>query len=81
MEKIGNGPIVGGTAREYLDERRYTDYYDYKERLLQWLHTMGKPPERAKGYASSTVANVSYKVVIVFISRPHSRISLRTLPA
>ncbi len=62
MEKIGNGPIVGKTAREYLDERRYTDYYDYKERLLQWLHTMGKNPERAEGYADSTVANVSYKI-------------------
>jgi len=62
MEKIGTAPIVGQTARDYLDERRYTDYYDYKERLLRWLHTMGKNPERAEGYADSTVANVTYKV-------------------
>ncbi|CDK39841.1 xerC/D-like integrase [Halorubrum sp. AJ67] len=62
MEKIGKAPIVGGTARDYLDERRYTDYYDYKERLLRWLDTMGKNPERAEGYADSTVANVTYKI-------------------
>lgn len=62
MEKIGTAPIVGQTARDYLDERRYTDYYDYKERLLRWLHTMGKNPERAEGYADSTVSNVTYKI-------------------
>ena len=62
MEKIGDGPIVGKTARDYLDERRYEDYYDYKERLLRWLHTVGKNPEHAEGYADSTVANVSYKI-------------------
>jgi len=38
MEKIGTAPIVGQTALDYLDQRRYTDYYDYKERLLSWLH-------------------------------------------
>ena len=34
MDKIGNGPIVGETARDYLENRRYTDYYDYKKKLL-----------------------------------------------
>ena len=62
MDKIGNGPIVGETARDYLENRRYTDYYDYKKKLLRWLQTMGKNPEKAEGYADSTLANVTYKV-------------------
>ena len=62
MEKIGNAPIVGEAAREYLNERRFEDYYEYKERLLRWLHSLGKNPERTEGYADSTVANVSYNI-------------------
>ena len=61
-EKIGSAVIVGQTAREYLDHRRYDDYRDYKERLLRWLHTMGKNPEKAEGYADSTLSNSSYKI-------------------
>jgi len=62
MEKIGKAPVVGTTAGEYLSDRRYDDYYDYKERLLRWLHTVGKNPELADGYADSTVRNVTYKI-------------------
>lgn len=62
MEKIGNGPIVGESVSEYLNDRRYQDYYEYKERLLRWLHKVGKNPDRTVGYADSTVANVSYRI-------------------
>jgi site-specific recombinase XerD len=53
-------PAVTGPVEEQLTPRKLTDYSEYKENLLQWLSHLGKNPTKHKGYADSTVRNVTY---------------------
>lgn len=59
-------PIVTEPVEARLGERERTDYHDYKTRLLDWLHTVGKDPDHAEGYAEATVRQGSYKTDKVY---------------
>lgn len=60
--KIDGVPIVNQPTRAVLSERELVDYEEYKRRLLEWLLAVGKNPEKAEGYAPSTVRGVSQRV-------------------
>ena len=49
--------LVPEPSEELLNERQYLDYRSERERCLDWLLTFGKDPEKATGYATSTVEN------------------------
>ena len=49
--------LVPEPSEELLNERQYLDYRSERERCLDWLLTFGKDPEKAEGYATSTVEN------------------------
>lgn len=60
-EEIEGLKIINGPTRSRLSELQLVDYKEYKTQLMQWLLNEGKNPERAEGYASSTVRQVSQK--------------------
>lgn len=59
--KINGVPVVSEKVTERLSERQLLDFTEYKRGLLRWLVNVGKQPDEAEGYASSTVRNVTYK--------------------
>lgn len=58
--------LVSDVTLEHLNERQRVDYREFKAGLVRWLFTLGKHPERAEGYAESTVAQVTYKVDVFY---------------
>ena len=49
--------LVPNKTEDLLNERQYLDYRSEREHCLEWLLTFGKEPERADGYAKTTVSN------------------------
>jgi integrase len=66
QEKIDGVPIVNQPTRARLDERQLVDYEEYKRKCINWLRRVGKNPERATGYARSTVRSSSQKVDLFY---------------
>jgi len=66
QEKIDGVPIVNQPTREELDKRQLVDYKEYKRKCINWLPHIGKNPERATGYARSTVRSTSQKVDLFY---------------
>ncbi|ELY87685.1 XerC/D-like integrase [Natrialba hulunbeirensis JCM 10989] len=62
MTHIDDVPVVTGPTIDQLTERQLEDYRDFKRDLIQWLLHFGKNPDKADGYATDTVRNVSYKL-------------------
>lgn len=54
--------IVTKPSEESLSERQYLDYRSEREQCLEWLLTFGKDPEKAEGYAKTTVRNRAYRM-------------------
>jgi len=50
-----------GKTEARLNERQLVDYRDHRERYVRWLLTVGKEPDRARGYATSTAQNHAYR--------------------
>lgn len=59
--KVEGVVSVSQPVENELNERKLLDYAEYKRDLLQWLLNLGKDPSSAKGYARTTVQQVSYK--------------------
>lgn len=49
-------------AEEALNQRQLQDYRHERESCLEWLLTFGKDPEKADGYATSTVKTRAYRM-------------------
>jgi site-specific recombinase XerD len=49
--------LVTNPSENRLNERQYLDYRSEREHCLDWLLTFGKEPEKAEGYATTTVKN------------------------
>ena len=55
-------PVVTEPAAELLNERQQIDYRHTREECLEWLLTFGKDPQKADGYARTTVKNRSHRM-------------------
>jgi uncharacterized Fe-S radical SAM superfamily protein PflX len=66
LEKIDVVPIVNQPTRDALDKRQLVDYEEYKRKFITWLRHVGKNPEKATGYARSTVRSTSQKVDLFY---------------
>lgn len=52
---LENINLVTGKSKAYLNERQLIDYGTEREQCLDWLLHFGKDPEKAEGYAKTTV--------------------------
>lgn len=52
---------INAPTREVLEDRQLVDYEEFKTSLIQWLLTFGKNPDKAEGYAPTTVRQVAQK--------------------
>jgi len=46
--------LIPEDSRAYLNQRQLIDYRDFREQWIKWLLTLGKDPEKGKGYAQAT---------------------------
>ena len=54
--------LVPGPTEDRLGERQLVDYRTEREDMVKWLLTFGIEPEKANGYAESTVKNRIYRM-------------------
>ncbi|UPV75318.1 site-specific integrase [Halorussus limi] len=54
-------PVVNRPTRARLNDRQLVDYEEHKTSLIKWLRHFGKEPEKAEGYARTTVRQVAQK--------------------
>lgn len=55
-------PLVPKPSQRRLNDRQQQDYETHRKNLLEWLHTMGKNPDRGKGYSHSSLKNTAYRL-------------------
>lgn len=54
--------LVPEPSRTSLSERELVDYESHRESLLSWCLAFGKDPERAEGYAATTVSRRAHRI-------------------
>ncbi|MCL9816175.1 tyrosine-type recombinase/integrase [Natronocalculus amylovorans] len=54
--------VVTKPAENALNKRQLIDYRTEREQCLEWLLTFGKNPDRAEGYARTTVSTRAYRM-------------------
>lgn len=55
-------PLVTEPAQRVLNQRQQLDYETHRKHLLNWLLHLGKHPDNAEGYATSTVKRDAYRL-------------------
>ena len=58
----GSITAVTEPVKEQLNQRQLVDYRSQREDCLEWLLAFGKNPDRADGYAETTVAQRAYRM-------------------
>jgi len=58
--------VVTEPSREFLKQRQVVDYRSKRESCLKWLMTFGKDPEKAEGYARTTVKRRASRMDIFY---------------
>jgi len=61
-EHVDGVVLVPEKSEEYLNQRQLLDYRSHREKLVKWCLSIGKDPEKAEGYAHSTVRTRSYRL-------------------
>jgi hypothetical protein len=54
--------VVPGPTEDRLAQRQLVDYRNEREDCLEWLLAFGKDPEKAEGYATTTVESRIYRM-------------------
>ncbi|MFB6284122.1 MAG: tyrosine-type recombinase/integrase [Halobacteria archaeon] len=54
--------VVTQPSKEMLNERQLVDYKHERKECLEWLLTKGKNPDRADGYAETTLESRTYRM-------------------
>lgn len=54
--------VVPAPTEKRLNQRQLVDYRAQREDCLEWLLTFGKEPQKADGYAVSTVSVRGYRM-------------------
>ncbi len=54
--------FVSEKSRAYLNPRQAMDYNGHRERLVEWLKTEGKDPDRSEGLARKTAGNYASRL-------------------
>ena len=54
--------FVTEKSRSYLNPRQAVDYNDHRKRLVEWLHTEAKDPDRGEGLAERTAGNYASRL-------------------
>lgn len=52
--------LVPGPAQTVLNEQQQMDDANHREDLLNWLATLGKQPDKERGYRQALVRNTTY---------------------
>ena len=52
---VGPVVLVTGESRKYVNPRQLASYREHRRQLAEWMLNLGKHPEKAEGYAESTV--------------------------
>jgi integrase len=55
--KVEGIVLVTKDAQEYLNPRQEVTYREHRRKLAEWMLTLGKNPDKAKGYSHSTAKN------------------------
>lgn len=66
-KKVNGVVVVNESVRAALEEKQLIDYTSYKIEFVQWLSTIGKNPQKAKGYASATVRQTSQQADRIYL--------------
>jgi len=53
-------------SRDRLNERQLIDYAEHRTKLLKWALNLGKNPEKADGYAKTTVDGYAYRLDLFY---------------
>jgi len=53
-------------SRDLLSERELVDYAEHRTQMLKWALALGKNPEKAKGYAKTTVDGYAYRLDLFY---------------
>lgn len=61
-DRICGVPTLSEPMRDALSEKECADYQNHHYQFLTWLHSLGKHPERAEGYAEGTVRATHYHI-------------------
>lgn len=61
-QHIDDVRLFPSTTEKLLNERQCVDYRDHCEQLIKWLVHIGKNPETADGYSSSTIEKDAYRL-------------------
>ncbi len=59
-------PIVPGPTRDRLNSRQLVEYTEHRKRLISWMLSVGKNPERGEGYSPETIERRSYYTDIFY---------------
>lgn len=54
--------LVPDPSRDRLSSRQLTDYRAHRRRLIEWILTRGKDPDRGDGYAQTTADERAYRL-------------------
>lgn len=55
MSAMDEVKLVPKPSKEQLNERQLVDYEQHRTEMIQWMLHLGKDPEKAEGYAVSTI--------------------------
>jgi len=55
VRSLNEVTVIPRPTRELLNDRQLIDYHGYREDFIRWMGTIGKNPQRAEGYALTTV--------------------------
>lgn len=63
LENINlNINLVSQKTQKYLDNRQIEDYRNHQKKLVKWLLSFGKDPEKVEGYSEYTVKRSLYHI-------------------
>ena len=58
--------LVPNPSKDRLSERQLLDYQSHRERLIDWMRSVGKDPEQGKGYARDTAHARAYRLDLFY---------------
>ena len=61
LETIEDIVLIPEPTDKRLEPTQKVRYRQHRERFREWLHTMGKNPRRAEGYALTTIKSRMYR--------------------
>ncbi len=61
VEEIEGVVVVPDPTKRLLNARQVEDYRVHREKMIKWLLNLGKDPDKAEGYAQTTILRGAYR--------------------